>query len=105
MVSAEAEKAQDDVSFIRDAQFKGNYEFLEERLTNLNQAYAKMQDEALAANSAYQESISKLTVKIHEQQKLISNTLLEVNYYKGLCCSDLTCPNRKNCGPFNTCCD
>ncbi len=101
--NAEAAKSEDTVHFVRDQHFKENYTFLEERLQVINEAYSKLQDECLQDAEEYNKKIHDAQAEILRNRAELANVSIELNYYRGLCCSDTTCKKRLLCKPFVKC--
>ena len=101
--NAEATQTEDSVHFMRDEHFKESYTFLEERLQVINEAYSKLQDSCLRDTEEYNQKMHDAQNEILKNKRDLSNLLVELNYYRGLCCSDLQCPNRIQCKPFTKC--
>lgn len=101
--NAEATKTEDTIHFVRDQHFKESYTFLEERLQVINEAYSKLQDECVKDAEEYNQKIHEAQAEILRNRAELANVSVELNYYRGLCCSDITCQKRTLCKPFTKC--
>lgn len=101
--NAEATKTEDTIHFVRDQHFKENYTFLEERLQVINEAYSKLQDECVKDAEEYNQKIHEAQAEILRNRAELANVSIELNYYRGLCCSDTTCQKRIFCRPLSKC--